>query len=99
MMSIKLSLIELGAVGNGQTRVPAVLGGIPSPSILSDATIPPRYLIGTPDTIQEDLAEIALAFDAEEIMVQCISNNMANRLKCLELLAEAFELRLNKHLK
>lgn len=73
----------------------ALLGDIPAPSILSDARIPPRYLIGTPETIQKDLIEIAAAFDTDEIMVQCISNNMENRLKCLQLLAEAFE--LNKH--
>ena len=71
----------------------ALLGGVPSPSVLSDGRIPPRYLIGTPDTIQKDLIEIAAAFDVDEIMVQCISHNMDNRLKCLKLLADVFELK------
>ena len=70
-----------------------LLGGVPAPSILSDGRIPPRYIIGTPDTIQKDLIEIAAAFDVDEIMVQCISHNMENRLKCLKLLAEVFELK------
>ena len=70
-----------------------ILGGVPAPSILSDGRIPPRYLIGTPNTIQKDLIEIAAAFDVDEIMVQCISHNKANRLKCLKLLAEVFELK------
>jgi len=74
-----------------------ILGGIPSRSVFTDSRIPPRYLIGTPDTIQKDLTEIARAFDVEEIMVQCVSNNLTNRLKCLQLLAEAFKLNsLNK---
>lgn len=70
-----------------------LLGGIPAPTILSNGKIPPRYIIGTPNTIQKDLIQIATAFDVDEIMVQCISHNMANRLKCLELLAEVFELK------
>lgn len=69
-----------------------LLGGIPSPSVLSDVRIPPRYIIGTPDSIQKDLIKIAAAFEVDEIIVQCISHNMANRLKCLRLLAEVFEL-------
>lgn len=69
-----------------------ILGGVPLPSILSDGRIPPRYLIGAPEIIQKDLIEIADAFDVDEIMVQCISHNMANRLKCLKLLANVFEL-------
>src|SRR5690606_14781197 len=71
----------------------SLLGGVPSSSILSDGKIPPRYIIGTPDTIQTDLIEIAAAFDVDEIMVQCISHNMANRLKCLKMLAEVFDLK------
>ena len=71
----------------------ALMGGIPAPSVLSDGRIPPRYIIGTPDTIQKDLIEIAAAFEVDEIMVQCISHNMDNRLKCLKLLADVFELK------
>lgn len=71
----------------------ALLGGTPSASIFSDARIPPRYIIGTPATIKKDLIEIAKTFDVDEIMVQCISNNMSNRLKSLKLLAETFELK------
>lgn len=69
------------------------LGGIPTSPALTDPTVPPRYLIGTPDTIQRDIIAIAQAFDTDEIMVQCISNNLTNRLRCLELLSQAFELK------
>lgn len=70
----------------------ALIGEIPEPLHLTDATVPPRYLIGTPDSIQRDLLEIAATFETEEIMVQCISNNVTNRLRCLELLAQTFQL-------
>lgn len=69
-----------------------LLGGMPAQPALTNATIPPRYLIGTPQSIERDLIKIAAAFDTDEIMVQCISNNTANRLKCLGLLAGAFQL-------
>lgn len=71
----------------------SLLGGVPPPSVLRDGRIPPRYLIGTPETIKKDLLQIAEAFNVDEIMVQCISHHMTNRLKCLELLAEVFELK------
>lgn len=74
-----------------EDQAAALLGGIPAQSPLYDATNPPQYLIGTPETIERDLAKIAAAFDTDEIAVQCISNNMENRLRCLELLAAVFQ--------
>lgn len=67
-----------------------LMGGLPPASTVTDGRIPPRYLIGTPETILRDVQKIAAAFDVDEIMVQCISNNKANRLRCLELLADVF---------
>lgn len=72
-----------------------LLGAVPSQSPLSDPTIPPRYLIGTPDSIQRDLRAIAAAFETDEIMTQCISNNLTTRLRCLKLLSEVFGLQGN----
>lgn len=37
-------------------------------------------------------SEEQAAFDVDEIMIQCISNNKTNRLRCLELLADVFQL-------
>lgn len=70
-----------------------LLGEIPTQPALYDATMPPQYLIGTPETMQKDVLKIANAFDTKEIMIQCISNNLENRLRCLELLAEVFSLK------
>src|SRR5690606_39654507 len=72
-----------------------LLGAVPSQSPLSDPTIPPRYLIGTPDSIQRELRAIAAAFETDEIMIQCISNNLTTRLRCLKLLSEVFGLQGN----
>lgn len=66
----------------------SILGGMPSPSVLEDATVPPRYLIGTPETIRSQLQTIADTFKVDEIMVQCITHNLQHRLQCLQLLAE-----------
>lgn len=92
LMMHRLRQGDVNSPIESEENAAALIGGIPEPSVLTDGRIPPRYLIGTPDTIKEDLIEIAEAFDVDEIMVQCISHNMANRLKCLKLLAEAFEL-------
>lgn len=72
-----------------------LLGAVPNQSPLSDPTIPPRYLIGTPDSIQRDLQGIAAALETDEIMIQCISNNLTTRLRCLQLLSEVFDLQGN----
>lgn len=70
-----------------------LLGAVPEQPTLMSPKLPPQYLIGTPETIQRDIQAIATAFDTDEIMVQCISNNLSNRLRCLELLSQAFELK------
>lgn len=76
-----------------EARAVQLLGATPTQQPLMDHTLPPRYLIGTPDSIQKDLLAIAAAFETEEIMIQCISNNLSSRLRCLELLAQTFELK------
>src|SRR5690554_6692873 len=76
-----------------EERAVELLGAVPEPAPLTYPTLPPQYLIGTPDSIQKDLHAIAAAFQTEEIMIQCISNNLHTRMRCLELLSEAFELK------
>lgn len=71
----------------------SMLGGVPERSEVNNPRVPPQYLIGTPEMIKDDLMAIAAAFEVDEIMIQCISTNQENRLKCLELLAEVFELK------
>lgn len=67
------------------------LGGFPE-SHMEDPKVFPRYLIGTPQTLEKELLAIASAFDVDEILIQCISSNHQNRLRCLKLLSETFEL-------
>ena len=67
------------------------LGGFPE-SHLEDPKIFPRYLIGTPQTLEKELTQVASAFDVDEILIQCISSNHQNRLKSLQLLSEVFDL-------
>lgn len=76
-----------------EERAVQLLGEIPSQERILNPSLPPRYLIGTPDTIQKDLLEIATAFETDEIMIQCISSNLENRLRCLELLSQSFDLK------
>lgn len=84
---------DLNSPTETEENAVSILGAVPRPTEITDFRIPPRYIIGTPETIRHDLMKIAAAFDVNEIMVQCISNNMTTRLRSLELLAEVFKLR------
>lgn len=65
----------------------AKLGYIPAGRV-TDTIRPPHYIIGTPETIAEEIRAIAATFHTEEIMVQCISTNEQLRLQSLQLLAK-----------
>lgn len=69
-----------------------ILGGTPMIERLLDAKVPPRALIGTPESIKADLKRIAKVYETDEIMIQCITPNHEIRLKSLKLLSEAFRL-------
>lgn len=84
---------DINSALESEERAVQLLGAVPNQSPITDPTLPPHYLIGTPDTIQRDLHAIADAFETDEIMIQCISNNLTTRLRCLELLSQAFELK------
>lgn len=56
---------------------------------MTDPTQPPRMLTGTPDQLKVWLQQIAIAFGASEIMIQCISPHHERRLRSLELVADA----------
>ncbi len=56
---------------------------------------PPRILAGTPEKVGKWLTEIAAAYGAEEIMVQCITSNHQGRSRSHRLLAEHIGLKAN----
>lgn len=51
-----------------------------------------RAIVGTPDTVREQLLDIQRAFEADELMVITITGDYGSRLRSYELLAEAFAL-------
>lgn len=65
------------------------LGSSLQRGLLTDPTSPPRMLTGTPEQIKPWLQQLAVAFGATEIMVQCISPHHERRLRSLELIAQA----------
>ena len=95
MMQRMMQTGNMNSKVESEDNAVAYLGSVPPASKISDSKVPPRYIIGTPETIKKDLIALASTFEVDEIMVQCISNNLDNRLKCLELLAEVFELKIN----
>ena len=70
-----------------------LLGGSPARSKMVDPRNPPRLLIGTPLQIKAWLEEIADAYGTNEFMIQCISPHHEKRMKSLELVAAAFNLK------
>jgi alkanesulfonate monooxygenase SsuD/methylene tetrahydromethanopterin reductase-like flavin-dependent oxidoreductase (luciferase family) len=52
----------------------------------------PRYFIGTPAVVREQLEEMASELGIGELIVNTIVWEQAKRLRSYELLAEAFEL-------
>jgi len=57
---------------------------------LTDPTSPPQMLTGTPEQVKTWLNQLAVAFGASEIMIQCISPHFERRLRSIELIAQAF---------
>jgi len=51
-----------------------------------------RVVSGTPDQVKEQLLHLAEEFDVDEIMMSCMAQSQADRIRSFELLAEAFEL-------
>ena len=51
-----------------------------------------RIVLGTPNKVCERMQAIAQEFEADELMVICITGDYESRLRSYELLAQAFEL-------
>jgi luciferase family oxidoreductase group 1 len=56
---------------------------------LIDPTSPPQMLTGTPEQVRTWLNQLAVAFGANEIMIQCVSPHFERRLRSIELIAQA----------
>lgn len=51
-----------------------------------------RVISGTPESVKEQLSQLANDFEIDEIMVSCMTYHAEDRFRCFELLAEAFQL-------
>jgi luciferase family oxidoreductase group 1 len=52
-----------------------------------------RVVVGSPGTVKTGLEQIAADYTADEVLVHTLVHNHGARIRCYELLAEAFELR------
>lgn len=52
-----------------------------------------RIISGTQEQVKQQLLKLAAGFELDEIMVSCMTFLPADRIRCFELLAEAFELK------
>lgn len=83
------------AIGNLRVRLPdpdgavAQLGGSPELERYQPGTgVPPRFIGGTPDQVQEQLERLAADLAVEEIIVQDLITDHSARLRSYELLAK-----------
>lgn len=51
-----------------------------------------RVISGTPDAVKQQMITLADEFGTDEIMVSCMTSRQEDRVRCFELLAEAFAL-------
>ncbi|MES2389780.1 MAG: LLM class flavin-dependent oxidoreductase [Bacteroidota bacterium] len=51
-----------------------------------------RIVSGTPGSVKEQLLRLAHDFETDEVMITCMAYSFEDRLRCFELVAEAFEL-------
>jgi alkanesulfonate monooxygenase SsuD/methylene tetrahydromethanopterin reductase-like flavin-dependent oxidoreductase (luciferase family) len=52
-----------------------------------------RVVVGSPGTVRAELDQIAADYTADEALVHTLVHNHGARMRCYELLADAFELR------
>jgi len=52
----------------------------------------PRYVVGAPEQVRDELAGIAKSLDVEELMILAVLHDQQARLRSYQLLAEAFNL-------
>jgi luciferase family oxidoreductase group 1 len=51
-----------------------------------------RIISGTPESVKDQIVRLAEDFNTHEIMVSCMTARQDDRIRCFQLLAEAFEL-------
>jgi luciferase family oxidoreductase group 1 len=76
------ALRELELVGEGST----------SDAFAREEGEWPRYFVGTPEKVSQELRSMAIELQIDEVIVNTIAWDQRARLKSYELLAEAFEL-------
>jgi luciferase family oxidoreductase group 1 len=81
-----------------------VVGPVPSPEqalevlkttenpLANEAFEWPRYLVGTPDRIREQITGMTAALGVDEVIIMNMIHDHQARLRCYELVAEALEL-------
>ena len=52
----------------------------------------PRYVVGTPETVRDQLLHISRELEIEELIVNTITHSQEARIRSYQLIAEAFEL-------
>ena len=52
----------------------------------------PRYVVGTPEQVRDELESMAKGLDVEELMILAVLHDYKARLRSYQLLAEAFDL-------
>jgi alkanesulfonate monooxygenase SsuD/methylene tetrahydromethanopterin reductase-like flavin-dependent oxidoreductase (luciferase family) len=52
----------------------------------------PRYIVGAPEQVREELSRMASSLEVEEIMIIAVMHDYLARQRSYQLLAEAFEL-------
>ena len=53
-----------------------------------------RIISGTPAEVRQQLLDLAKTMGVDEIMATCMTHSQEDRIRSFELLAEAFELRV-----
>jgi luciferase family oxidoreductase group 1 len=79
--------------GRPEEPEPWLLGSSPQSAIWAAAPRPERRaVVGSPETVRQQLAEVVESYGAEEAIVVCITYEHQARRRSYELLAEAFGL-------
>ena len=84
---------DTSSLMESEDRAIELLGGVPPIEPLEDPRMPPRFLIGTPEQVEQSLNAIAEVFEVDEIMIQCGSPHHEKRMRSLELLSQQFKLK------
>ena len=70
------------------------LGGLPTTGeYISGTGIPPRFIVGTPEQVHQQLTQLGADLSVDEFFIQDMMTDHAARLRSYELLSSVFELK------